>query len=99
MNEENHPPSLAITRRPKFHWFGCYDKLAFNPTSRYVLGMEAEFEHRSPRPDDVIKVGIMDLAENDRWIELGDSRACNWQQGCMLQWLPGSSTEVIFYKR
>ena len=55
------PAVRAITRGPKFHWFGYYDKLEFDPTGRYVLGMEVDFEHRSPRPDDVIKVGMVDL--------------------------------------
>lgn len=93
------PPVRAITRGPKFHWFGYYDKLQFDPTSRYVLGMEVDFEHRSPRPDDVIRVGMVDTADRDRWTELGASRAWNWQQGCMLQWLPGSKSEVIWNDR
>ena len=93
------PAIRAITRGPKFHWFGYYDKLEFDPTGRYVLGMEVDFEHRSPRPDDVIKVGMVDLHDGDRWIELGESRAWSWQQGCMLQWLPGSKTEVIWNDR
>ena len=37
---------------------------------------------------------MVDLAEGDRWIELGASRAWNWQQGCMLQWAPGTQSEV-----
>ncbi len=41
-------PVRQITRGPKFHWFGYYDKLEFDPTGRYVLGMEVDFEHRSP---------------------------------------------------
>jgi hypothetical protein len=61
--------------------------------------MEVDFEHRTPRPDDVIKVGMVDLLDNDRWIELGESRAWNWQQGCMLQWLPGSKTEIVWNDR
>ncbi|MCE5309450.1 MAG: hypothetical protein LLG20_17550 [Acidobacteriales bacterium] len=88
-----------ITTGPKYHWFGYYDKLQFDPTGRYVLGMEVDFEHRSPRPDDVIQVGMVDLADNDRWTELGSSRAWNWQQGCMLQWLPGSKDEIIWNDR
>jgi hypothetical protein len=92
-------PVRAITRGPKFHWFGYYDKLQFDPTGRYVLGMEVEFEHRSPRPDDVIRVGMVDLRDNDRWIELGESRAWNWQQGCMLQWRPSHDGEVIWNDR
>ena len=93
------PPVRVITRGPKHHWFGYYDKLQFDPTNRFVLGMQVDFEHRSPKPDDVIKIGMVDLEENDRWIELGESKAWCWQQGCMLQWLPGSQTEVIWNDR
>ncbi len=97
--ESRLPPVRAITRGPQFHWFGYYDKLEFDPTGRYVLGMEVDFEHRSPRADDGIKVGMVDLEDKDRWIELGESRAWNWQQGCMLQWLPGSKSEVLWNDR
>ena len=92
-------PVRAITSGPKFHWFGYYDKLEFDPTQRFVLGMEVDFEHRSPEPDDVIRVGMVDLEDGDRWIELGQTRAWCWQQGCMLQWRPGSQTEVLFNDR
>ena len=27
-------PMRAITKGPKFHWFGYYDKLEFDPTGR-----------------------------------------------------------------
>lgn len=93
------PPTRVITDGPKHHWFGYYDKLQFDPTNRYVLGMEVDFEHRSPTGDDVIKVGMVDLEDGDRWIELGESRAWCWQQGCMLQWRPGSKTEVLWNDR
>lgn len=98
-NAKSFPPTRVITRGPKHHWFGYYDKLQFDPTRRYVLGMEIDFEHRSPRGDDVIKVGMVDLDGNDRWIELGESNAWCWQQGCMLQWLPGSKTRVLWNDR
>ncbi|HRW08367.1 MAG TPA: hypothetical protein P5121_24860 [Caldilineaceae bacterium] len=88
-----------ITTGPQFHWFGYYDKLQFDPTSRYVLGMAVDFEHRSPRPDDVIDIGMVDLHDDDRWIPLGESCAWGWQQGCMLQWIPGSAGEVIWNDR
>lgn len=93
------PPVRAITRGPKFHWFGYYDKLEFDPSGRYVLGMEVDFEHRSPKADDIIKVGMVDLQDSDRWIELGQSVAWGWQQGCMLQWVPGSKTDVLWNDR
>jgi hypothetical protein len=93
------PPVRAVTRGPGFHWFGYYDKLEFDPGSRYLLGMQVGFEHRSPRAGDVIKVGVVDLSRDDRWRELGESRAWGWQQGCMLQWIPGSKSEVIWNTR
>ena len=96
---EELPRVRAITHGPKFHWFGYYDKLEFDPAGRYVLGMEVDFEHRSPRPDDVIRIGMVDLEDGERWTELGTSCAWNWQQGCMLQWLPGSGSEVIWNDR
>ena len=96
---ENLPPIRAITRGPKFHWFSYYDKLQFDPSCRYVLGMEVNFEHRSPQPDDVISIGMVDLKDNDRWLKLGQSSSWCWQQGCMLQWLPGSKSQIIWNDR
>jgi hypothetical protein len=93
------PPVRAITRGPKFHWFGYYDKFQFDPTNRYVLGNEVDFESRSPTADDVIKVGMIDLQDGDKWTELGETHAWNWQQGCMLQWLPGGTSEVFWNDR
>jgi len=93
------PPVRQITQGPKFHWFGYYDKLQFDVTNRYVLGMEVDFEHRSPKPGDKIRIGMVDLKDNHRWIDLGETGAWCWQQGCMLQWLPGSKTEVIYNDR
>src|SRR3954453_6061590 len=90
------PQVRAITRGPKFHWFGYYDKLEFDPTGRYVLGMEVDFEHRSPKADDLIRIGMVDLEDKDRWIDLGRSTAWCWQQGCMLQWVPGSKSEILW---
>ncbi|MCP5522233.1 MAG: hypothetical protein H7A46_11875 [Verrucomicrobiales bacterium] len=93
------PPVRAITQGPAFHWFGYYDKLEFDPTGRFVLANEVDFEGRSPKGGDVIRVGMVDLRDGDRWIELGTSRAWGWQQGCMLQWRPGSMSEVLWNDR
>lgn len=93
------PPVRQITQGPKFHWFGYYDKLEFDPSSRYVLSNEVDFEGRSPRAEDTIRIGMVDLKDNDRWIELGQSNAWSWQQGCMLQWIPGTASSIIWNDR
>ena len=100
-------PVRALTGlpgQPGFHWFGYYDKLQFDPTNRYVLGMRADFEGRSPTADDVLEIGLIDLQKSKvtpagSWRKLGESRAWGWQQGCMLQWIPGSKTDVIWNDR
>src|SRR4051812_13697334 len=83
---EKLPPVRAITKPPGFHWFGYYDKLQFDPSSRYVLGMQGSFEHRMPTAGDKVRVGMVDTGEGDRWIDLGESHSWSWHQGCMLQW-------------
>ena len=92
-------PMRPVTAGPKFHWFGYYDKWQFDPSDRYALGMEVDFEGRSPRPDDEIALGLIDLEDGDRWSEIGRTQAWCWQQGCMLQWRPGSAREVVWNAR
>ncbi|SFH61063.1 hypothetical protein [Planctomicrobium piriforme] len=99
LKADEFPPIRAITQGPHYHWFGYYDKFEFDATNRYVLSNQVDFEHRSPVPGDVINVGMVDLQDGDRWIELGQSNAWGWQQGCMLQWRPGSKSEVIWNDR
>ncbi len=98
-NSVYHVPTRIITNGPKKHWFGYYDKLQFDPSGRYALGMEVDFEHRSPTAEDEITVGMVDVEDMDKWIPLGTSRAWSWQQGCMLQFIPGSAREIIWNDR
>ena len=68
-------PTRAITAGPKFHWFGYYDKLQFNPTDRYVLGMEVDFEGRQPERNDEVALGTIDIEDGDRWERVGSTTA------------------------
>ncbi len=96
---EANVPIRAITHGPKSHWFGYYDKFQFDPSGRYVLGMEVDFDDRPPTPEDVIRLGMVDLEAGDTWTEFAQTTAWCWQQGCMLQWLPGSATKVVYNAR
>lgn len=92
-------PIRTVTSGPKFHWFGYYDKDQLDPSGRYLLTMEVDFEHRLPTADDAVNIGMIDLADGDKWIKLGKSYAWSWQQGCMLQWRPGSDREILWNDR
>ena len=56
------PSVQTITRGPQYHWFGYCDKLEFDPTNRYVLSNEVDFEHRTPAADDTIRIGMIDTS-------------------------------------
>ena len=96
---EAYVPMRQLTQGPKHHWFGYYDKAQVDPRGRYVLATEVDFEHRTPRVENIINIGLIDTHNNDSWRELGRSSAWGWQQGCMLQWRPGSATEVVWNDR
>ena len=61
--------------------------------------MKTDFEGRSPQPEDEITIGMVNLKNNDDWIEPGTSKAWGWQQGCMLQFVPGSDSLIIWNDR
>ncbi|HPA45069.1 MAG TPA: hypothetical protein PLG59_09435 [bacterium] len=80
----------------KSYWFGYYDKRQFDPSERYVLGMEVDFDARQPEANDEVRLGMFDLQDGNKWTEFGKTTSWCWQQGCMLQWLPGSDSKVIY---
>ena len=91
-----HVPVKQITSGPLYHWFAYYDKLQVDPSGRYALGMETDFEGRSPEAGDVIGIGLIDLQDNCKWTKLGESRAWGWQQGCQLQFIPGTDSKILW---
>jgi len=52
----------AVTRSPRHHFFGYYDKCPWDSTGRYMLALETDFMERPPRPVDTAVVGLIDLA-------------------------------------
>ena len=97
--DQESMPLRAVTRGSGHHFFGYYDKQQWDQTGRYLLGMQAGFEDRAVQPEDVLDIGMIDLHDGDRWIPLAQTRAWCWQQGCMLQWRPGSLAEIVFNDR
>ena len=96
---ETFVPTRAITRGPKNHWFGYYDKREFDPSGRLVLANELSFEGRSPTGGDSIGVGYVDTSDGDRWHPIGQSSAWGWQQGCMLQWVGADGRQILWNDR
>jgi len=84
---------IRVTHGPKHHFFGYYDKQQWDPGERYLLTMGVDFIDRSPRRDDAAAIGVIDLKSNNELTCIGTTRAWCWQQGAMLQWIPGTPAE------
>lgn len=91
-----YPTPRAVTQGPLYHWFGYYDMPCWDATGRYLLSLEVPFQDRPPTADDVATIGMTDL-ESGEYIRLAQTRAFNWQQGAMLNWLPADPCRKIIY--
>ena len=94
--EDHRLPALAVTRGPKQHFFGYYDKLPFDPAQCYVLALECDVLDRLQRPTDVGVLGVVDLEQDCQWTPLAETRAWNWQMGCTSLWLPGPGRRIVY---
>ena len=92
-------PVARITDGEHACWFGYYDKQQVDASGRYALGARVGVEGRSPTAEDTLQIGMIDLRDGNRWIPLGRSLAWSWQQGCMVQWVPGAGQRVIWNDR
>ncbi|MFW6154072.1 MAG: hypothetical protein ACOC95_02550 [Planctomycetota bacterium] len=94
----NHEiPAAAVTNGPGQYYFGYYNISPWNASGRYLLGLEADFFDRPQRPDDVARIGLIDTQGGCTWRTLGTTRAWNWQQACMLQWVgPGYDRWIVY---
>jgi len=98
MAVETRPiPARAVTKGPRHHFFGYYDKSPWDATGRYMLALETPFGDREPGPDDRATIGVIDLAADCSFHPLADTTAWNWQQGAMLQWLPSAPDRLISF--
>lgn len=87
---------VPITRGPKHHFFGYYDKSPWNESQTLMLAHEADFNDRAPDAGDCLRVGVVRLAEKV-FIPLGETVAWNWQQGAMLAWHPADPENLFVH--
>jgi hypothetical protein len=89
-------PVRQVTHGPKAHFFGYYEKTPWDDSGRRMLALEAEPVLRMPLPGEEASIQVIDL-ESGRAEVVARTRAWNWQQGCMLQWLPDAPDRQIVY--
>lgn len=88
---------IQITENGKEHLFASYYGInSFSANQRYVTVLQTDIKHRLPDENDPATLGLVDLETNE-FIPLTQTRAWNFQQGCMAHWLGTSPDSLIIY--
>ncbi len=80
------------------YFFGYYDVPAWSDDEEYHLCHKVDFWDRLPEPGDVAILGLIRVSDR-QFVPFADTTAWNFQQGSMLQWLPGSSSSSVVFNR
>lgn len=76
-------------------WFGYYNYDPLNIKHTKLLCNRSVDEGKAPQKGVSIELGYYKLADKT-WHHIGNSDSWNWQQGAMMQWLPGNENKVIY---
>ncbi len=88
-----------VTQPPGDYFFGYYEKTPWSPCGTRLLGMRVGFSDRQPTAADEIELGIVDAEGMAPFEPFATTNAWCWQQGTMLQWLPGTAETVVYNRR
>jgi len=76
-------------------FYGFHDKSPFSSDNKYLLANKINSPFRKPNSTDTLEIGIFHGEKHKEYKPIAKTRAFNWQQGCMLQWI-GNSSNLIF---
>lgn len=79
------------------YFFGYYDKSPWDGTDRFMLCLRTNATYKSVAPKEPADIILFDTQDNNSITVVGQTRAWNIQQGCMLQWLGPDFKERIIY--
>ena len=88
---------VQITSGPAEHLFASYYGInSWSANQRYATVLETNVKYRIPSENDTATLGLVDM-ESLEFIPLAQTRAWNFQQGCMAHWLSTSPDSLIIY--
>ena len=79
------------------YFFAYYDLQPYDKDSRRHLAHRVRFHDRLPTDGDIAEIGYITL-EDRKFHKVGESRAWNFQQGCLLQWFDDESVIYNDYR-
>ncbi len=88
---------IQITNNDKEHFFASYYGInSFSANQKYATVLETDIQYVLPSEDQPATLGLVDL-ESKEFIPIAQTRAWNFQQGCMAHWLGYSPDSLIIY--
>ena len=88
---------ILVTDTTREHFFASYYGInSFDGTERYITVLETDIRFKLPDENEPATLGLVDLKTN-KFIPLTQTRAWNFQQGCMAHWLGTSPDSLIIY--
>ena len=88
---------VQITKNGKEHLFASYYGInSWSANQRYVTVLQTDIKYRLPDENDPATLGLVDM-ETKEFIPLTQTRAWNFQQGCMAHWLATSPDSLIIF--
>jgi hypothetical protein len=76
-------------------FFGFHDKSPFSSCNKFLLANREADCLRAPRRGEKLSIGYFEGPNWENFVEVSQTAAWNWHQGCMLQWV-GNDRTLIF---
>lgn len=87
----------ALTSGPQEHFFASYYGInSWDSTQRYATVLETDVQDRLPTEAEPATLGLVDM-NTLQFIPLTETRAWNFQQGCMAHWLGTAPDRLIIF--
>ena len=88
---------VQITNNDKEHFFASYYGInSWSGDQKYVSVLETDIKNRLPDENDPATLGLVDM-KTKKFIPLTQTRAWNFQEGCMAHWLGTNPDSLIIY--
>ena len=87
----------AMTSGPKEHLFASYYGInSWDSTQRYATVLETDIQDRLSTEEEPATLGLVDMKTME-FVPLTQTRAWNFQQGCMAHWLGTAPDRLIIF--
>ena len=88
---------VQITRNGHEHFFASYYGIdSWSDDQKYVTVLQTDIKYKLPDENEPATLGLVDM-ETKEFIPLTQTRAWNFQEGCMAHWLGTNPDSLIIY--